>query len=337
MDFLKTLMLYMSLTFATSMQAAPTPEITPEPTVTPYVVETAAPEEDPMAAVTAVLPTVQVTAEPTAAPDPTITPNTRYVNVKQGMRGADVKKLQNRLIELGYLAEGSADGAFGGQTRKALIAFQEANGLTADGVAGDATQTHLYENPDVKPNPDMATPTPEITATPEPTIAPPEAAEATAEPTAAPTEVPLDREAISSALIVYNDGDAPLYALRQEDGVTIARNPRVYRLADGRIQLSLTDLANAIEDWSVAVEGDLITLNAAGYVASMMRIGDQYSCMVDGQSVALAENDVAMAEGEPCVTTDFLQKALQAESIWDSEESTLILRVQTKAMAQGND
>lgn len=333
MDFLKSLMLYMSLTFATSMQAAPTPEITPEPTIAPYVAETIAPVEDPLAAVTAVLPTVQVTAEPTAAPDPTITPNTRYYNVKQGMRGAEVKKLQKRLIELGYLPEGSADGAFGGQTRKALIAFQEANGLTADGVAGDATQTHLYENPDVKLNPAMTTPTPEPTATPEPTIAPPDAPQATA----APTEVPVIREALPQASIVYNDGAAPLSVLSQQDGVTVASAPRVYRLEDGRIQLSLSDLAAAIEGWSLTVDSDLITLGAAGYVASMMRIGDQYSCMVDGQSIALAQGDVAVAEGDPCVTTDFLQKALGAECIWDGEESTLILRIQPKELAQDKD
>lgn len=325
MDFLKTLMLYMSLTFATSMQAAPVPEPTPEPTQAPYVAEaTIAPAEDPLAAVTAELPTAQITPEPTQAPAPTITPNKSYHNVKQGMRGADVKDLQNRLIELGYLPKGSADGAFGGQTRKALIAFQEANGLTADGVAGDTTQTHLFENPDVIPHPSLATPTPEITAAPESTIVPPEEPVITAEP----TEVPLERQHLDQARIVYNDETAPLSALRQEDGVTVASNPRVYRLTDGRIQLSLSDLCASIEGWTVTVESNLISLNAAGKAASMMRIGGQYSCMVDGQSVALADGDVSISEGDPCVTTDFLQKALGAECIWDNEESTLLLRIQ---------
>lgn len=49
-----------------------------------------------------------------------------------------VKDLQNRLITLGYLT-GKADGNFGVQTSLALIAFQKANGLTADGVAGAKT------------------------------------------------------------------------------------------------------------------------------------------------------------------------------------------------------
>lgn len=49
-----------------------------------------------------------------------------------------VRDLQNRLIALGYLT-GTADGNFGTQTSLALIAFQQANGLTADGVAGAKT------------------------------------------------------------------------------------------------------------------------------------------------------------------------------------------------------
>lgn len=332
MDFLKSLMLYMSLTFAASVQAVPTPEVTPVPTPAPIVAETAVPVDDPMAAVTAALPTMQITAEPTVAPEPTITPNTRYFNVKQGQRGDSVKKLQKRLIELGYLEKGNADGVFGNQTRRALVAFQQANGLGADGIAGDATQTHLYENPDVITGPLLATPTPEPTATPEPTIAAP--AEETVTPE--PTEVPLARQQLVGASIVYNDGVAPLSALSQEDGVTVARQPRVYQLEDGRIQLSLTDLADAIDGWSVTVDGNLISLTASGYVVTMMRISGQYSCMVDSTSISLAEGDVSMAEGDPCVTADFLRKALAAEFIWDAEETTLILRILPKEQAQTN-
>lgn len=332
MDFLKSLMLYMSLTFATSVQAVPTPEVTPVPTTPPAVVETAVPAEDPMAAVTAALPTMQVTSEPTAAPAPTITPNTRYTNVKQGQRGDNVKKLQKRLIELGYLEKGNADGVFGNQTRRALVAFQQANGLGADGIAGDSTQTHLYENPDVITGPLLATPTPAPTATPEPTIAAPAESAATPEP----TEIPVARQQLVGASIVYNDDTVPLSALRQEDGVTVAREPRVYRLEDGRIQLSLTDLADAIEGWDVTVDGNLISLNASGYVVSMMRISGQYSCMVDSTSIVLAEGDVALADGDPCVTADFLRKALAADFIWDEEETTLILRILPKEQAQTN-
>lgn len=350
MDFLKTLMLYMSLTFATSMQAAPTPEVTPVPTAAPAVVETAAPVETPGIDIAVTLPPAQTPQpEPTDVPEPTITPNTGYRNVKSGDRGDQVKKLQQRLIELGYLEEGSADGAFGNQTRRAVIAFQEANGLTADGIAGDATQTHLYENPNVKENPNRPTPTPEVTFTPEPTATPevtavPEATiapltESVPQPSAeaAPSADPADRQWLWQASIVFNDGGAPLVCLRQQDGVTVTSNPRLYQLADGSIQLSLTDLVAAIEDWDMTSDENLIALNASGYVVTLMRIGNSYACMVDGQSVTLSASEAALVDGDPCVTTSFLEKALGATTIWDAEESTLIIRLQPKELAAATD
>lgn len=328
MDFLKTLMLYMSLTFAGAMQSAPTPEITPEPTATPYVVVSVSPTatESPVTAVTAIISTVQPadapTADPTDAPEPTITPNKAYKVLKFGQQNKDVKKMQQRLIELGYLDEGDDDGAFGYQTRRAVMAFQEANGLTVDGTPGSTTLTHLYENPDAKENPDRTTPTPEPTSTPEPTIAAPDSAETQ------PTEVPVVRELLAQAQIVYNDSVLTLY--QQQDGVTVSSSPRVYRLEDDRIQLPLSDLTACLESWSMTLEGSLISLDAEGYIITLMPIGDQYSCVVDGQSIALANGDVTIIADEPCVTTDFLQKALGAEVTWEAEESALLLRLQPK-------
>ena len=54
-----------------------------------------------------------------------------------------VRDMQNRLITLGYLENGEADGKFGVKTSLALIAFQKANGLTADGIAGTKTFAKL--------------------------------------------------------------------------------------------------------------------------------------------------------------------------------------------------
>ena len=58
--------------------------------------------------------------------------------LKKGSRGDAVKALQQKLIALGYLS-GSADGIFGESTLKAVIAFQTAQSLTADGAAGSST------------------------------------------------------------------------------------------------------------------------------------------------------------------------------------------------------
>ena len=62
--------------------------------------------------------------------------------MKQGSRGTDVKQLQQNLIGLGYL-DGSADGIFGIGTKNAVKKFQKDFGLSADGSAGEATQSAL--------------------------------------------------------------------------------------------------------------------------------------------------------------------------------------------------
>jgi peptidoglycan hydrolase-like protein with peptidoglycan-binding domain len=60
-----------------------------------------------------------------------------------GDRGNRVKTLQKVLVALGLLDEGAADGDFGKKTKTAVQAFQLANGLKADGIAGKATLRRL--------------------------------------------------------------------------------------------------------------------------------------------------------------------------------------------------
>ena len=62
--------------------------------------------------------------------------------LKQGAKGAEVKKIQQRLKELGYYTYG-IDGDYGDRTVNAVKAFQTKNGLTADGVCGDSTLKKL--------------------------------------------------------------------------------------------------------------------------------------------------------------------------------------------------
>lgn len=59
-----------------------------------------------------------------------------------GSSGENVKKVQNRLIQYGYLS-GTADGKYGEKTRDAVILFQKRNGLTADGRVGAKTAAAL--------------------------------------------------------------------------------------------------------------------------------------------------------------------------------------------------
>ena len=62
--------------------------------------------------------------------------------VAWGSKGEDVRKVQQKLIQYGYMT-GSADGIFGKATYDAVVWFQRKNGLTADGVAGSATLAAL--------------------------------------------------------------------------------------------------------------------------------------------------------------------------------------------------
>lgn len=55
--------------------------------------------------------------------------------LKKGAKGEDVKKLQERLTELGYdVGPAGTDGIFGPKTQAALKKFQEEYGLTVDGI-----------------------------------------------------------------------------------------------------------------------------------------------------------------------------------------------------------
>ena len=78
-------------------------------------------------------PTVP-SASPTRAPATIATDLT----LKEGDVSSNVKTLQEKLIALGYLT-GSADGNFGPRTYRAVLAFQKANALAADGIAGKKT------------------------------------------------------------------------------------------------------------------------------------------------------------------------------------------------------
>ncbi|GHU70657.1 hypothetical protein AGMMS49992_03370 [Clostridia bacterium] len=140
---------------------------------------------------------------PKATPQPTALPvyNSQelppqpFRTLKVGLSGRDVFWLQSRLKEIGLYA-GSVTGGYWEGTRDAVKAYQKANGLTADGMAGTKTQTVLYAYllnaprlvnqllvPEVTPILE-ATPIPTPILTPEPTP------ELTPIPTPEPTPIP---------------------------------------------------------------------------------------------------------------------------------------------------
>ena len=311
MNLMKTLLIYMTATLTLAVQNTAAPTVTPTPTPAPQAIvenaETPAPGTDQTTAPADKQDkaTPAPAAQYTPAPVPEITPNYKaYHNLILGAKGKEVKRLQEKLIDLGYLPEGSDDGAYGRKTANAVKKFQYYNGLTADGIAGDKTQTYLFENPDVFPNPEAGpteapateVPTPEVTEAPteapteEPTEAPTEApaeeptAEPTAEPTEAPaeepTEVPAETEAPEMTeepeeIIEDVDLDADVYepiiasvALNEGNGPLeyVATEDGVPVKAQPRLSQNGAKIRISLDDLCKCVDGWMLTDDGAGCV-----------------------------------------------------------------------
>ena len=152
MDLVKTLLVYMTVLVTSSTMFSPA--LTPMPadytTATPPVV-TATPYIPP------------ATLSPTATASVTATPamTTLYV----GDRGDNVRKMQTRLKELGYLTD-KVDGVFGKNTLRAVERFQKYNNLSVDGIAGAKTLNKLYNDRNVVFAPVDVTPSPTPTKRP---------------------------------------------------------------------------------------------------------------------------------------------------------------------------
>ena len=116
MDLMKTLLVYMMLAMGAAATDAPAELPAPTPAPTAWTIATPAP-----------------------------LPQASYTPLFMGDRGEEVKRLQEKLIELGYLT-GKADGIYGKNTRQAVTAFQENNDLPVSGNADEATLALLYED-----------------------------------------------------------------------------------------------------------------------------------------------------------------------------------------------
>ncbi len=213
MDLLQTLLVYMSLVFASSVQTAPEPSAIPD-------------VPDYAAAYTQTTPAPTTAATP--VPTINITPNPAYKTLQVGDKGAEVRAMQEKLQEYGYY-EGEIDGAYGNQSRKAVEQFQYMHGLAVDGIAGRRTLTVLFESPEIRlPQGETAPePTPEaqlavaITPTPAPEGTPVPILTATPVPTAspAPTPEPLPVVELQDYQMKVNDVNVSLKAFQQGETI----------------------------------------------------------------------------------------------------------------------
>ena len=89
-----------------------------------------------------------------------------------GSKGEEVRKMQQALIDLGYLS-GTADGVFGNKTENALRKYQKKKKLSVDGLAGKKTLEALYADQSAaagtsSSSSSVSTPTPAPAPTPAP-------------------------------------------------------------------------------------------------------------------------------------------------------------------------
>lgn len=125
----------------TSDTGDPTPVPTAVPTATPAPVVTVTsapvnptPSADPL--------------QPTPTPGPTAGPDSHkneaeYVTLRPGSSGSGVKNLVTELKNQGYF-KGNVTSNYTSTVENAVRAFQQAQGLAVDGIAGSATQHALF-------------------------------------------------------------------------------------------------------------------------------------------------------------------------------------------------
>ena len=84
-------------------------------------------------------------AEPTVVDSTKPSVGAYTTKLQMGSSGPQVKKLQQQLIALNYLAAGEDDGKFGKKTRYAVMQFQKDQHIAVDGIAGSLTFARLNE------------------------------------------------------------------------------------------------------------------------------------------------------------------------------------------------
>ncbi len=105
-------------------------------------------------------PTSDVSSALMVTIDPNNTPTPTVMLLKVGTKGDEVKRLQERLKQLGYYT-GEVDGQYGQGTADAVKLFQNQHNLLSDGIAGENTRSILYGE-----NAETYVPTPAPSETP---------------------------------------------------------------------------------------------------------------------------------------------------------------------------
>jgi peptidoglycan hydrolase-like protein with peptidoglycan-binding domain len=183
------------------------------------------------------------------AATPSATPTDGLLQL--GDTGSEVSDLQSRLQTLGYY-DGPISGSFGSQTQVALTAFQQAQGLTADGIAGPQVEAALASAAIPTAQPAPATPIPAVAPAALPQTLPqmspaPQTAVSPATLPAASVQVPGLTPAIPEAVTPPTRGSSPSTAPREGGRFSVSDLQR-------RLQLNGFDPAEITGEYDAATQ-----------------------------------------------------------------------------------
>ncbi len=132
---------YYKTLYPSTEVTTPTPEV-------PCTDPTVAPQSDKATSISSPTqkPLKPFEAGPMVPPSPTRTAQQSFTGtvLQRGDSGESVRQLQEKLAEAGFF-QGPVTGVFGSITEAAVKSFQQAQGLTPDGVYGAQTQARLEQ------------------------------------------------------------------------------------------------------------------------------------------------------------------------------------------------
>ena len=143
---------------------------------------------------------------------------------------------------------------------------------------------------------------------------------------------------LSGAFIISGNTGSALYLEQVIDGQQALVKPGLWRHADGRIVLSLPELAKCL-GWQLmgsAADG-LYTLHACGYTVTVLLPGGNPIVAVDGATLPVADGDAFLSGGTLYVSHRFLEQVLGASTVFDVDENSLVLFLTEKSMALAQD